>query len=74
LVHPRYPPHRQVDAILSAAAKTLGRSIKLMDAKLDRLYQFSDHLVFTTIHYLLVRKTSQCGRRQAIRSYIVRFS
>src|SRR3954465_9094020 len=33
LVHPRNPPHRQVDAILSAAATTLECSAKVIDAK-----------------------------------------
>src|SRR4051794_2696883 len=33
LVHPRNPPHRQVDAILSAAATTLECSVKVIDAK-----------------------------------------
>ena len=34
LVHPRTPPHRQVDAILPAAASTLERASELIDAKL----------------------------------------
>jgi hypothetical protein len=33
LVHPRASPHRQVDAILPAAAATLGRASELIDAK-----------------------------------------
>jgi hypothetical protein len=37
LVHPRYPPHRQVDAILPAAATTLECSVKLIDAKEEML-------------------------------------
>jgi hypothetical protein len=39
LVHPRNPPHRQVDAILPAAATTLECSVKLIDAKPLRCLQ-----------------------------------
>src|SRR4051812_43369906 len=33
LVHPRAPPHRQVDPVLPTAAATLGRAAELIDAK-----------------------------------------
>src|SRR3954454_14761839 len=33
LVHPRPPPHRQVNAILPAASSTLERASELIDAK-----------------------------------------
>src|SRR4051795_11038303 len=33
LVHPRTPPHRQVDPVLPAPATTLGRAAELIDAK-----------------------------------------
>src|SRR3954451_17863413 len=36
LVHPRAPPHRQVNAILAAASSTLERASELIDAKANR--------------------------------------
>src|SRR3954468_17631134 len=39
LVHPRASPHRQVDAILPAAAATLGRASELIDAKVTARMQ-----------------------------------
>ena len=35
LVHPRTPPHRQIDPVLPAPATTLGRTAELIDAKVQ---------------------------------------